>query len=407
MLPQTIHVKPEVRSFDTDDARWDAIRARRADADGAFVYAVRTTGVYCRPVCRSRMPLRKNVIFFDTATAAQRAGFRACRRCKPDAVAPREPHLAAILRACRIIDGSSTPPPLEELARTTGLSPWHFQRVFKRLIGVSPKQYAMGRRLGRLRSTLRRSPRVTDAIHAAGFQNSSRAYDRATNGLGVSPASLLRRGRGLTLRWTTVESRLGRVLVAATPKGVCFISLGLSESQLEQRLREEFPHAATERGGANIDRYAASVRRFADDPRLPLDLPLDIIGTAFQQRVWRELRRIPSGSTRSYKQVARKLGDESAVRAVAAACARNPVALAIPCHRVARSDGQLAGYRWGIERKRQLLDAERRAVAEARRAADDARGASATPSEPTTQVVGRGRKQHRNVRASAANEVLA
>lgn len=362
MLPQTISLNREVPSFDTDDARWDAIRARREDADGAFVYAVRTTGVYCRPVCRSRLPLRKNAIFFDTAGAAHRAGFRACRRCKPDAAAPREPHLSAILRACRIIDASSTPPPLEELARTTGLSPWHFQRVFKRLIGVSPKQYAIGRRLDRLRSTLRRSPRVTDAVHAAGFQTSSRAYDRATNGLGLTLASLLRRGQGLALRWTTVNSRLGRVLVAATRKGVCFISLGLSESELEQRLRETFPLAHVERGGASIDRYAARVRRFANDPSLPLDLPLDVLGTAFQQRVWRELRRIPSGSTRTYKEVARKLGDESASRAVAAACASNPVALAVPCHRVVRRDGQLAGYRWGIERKRQLLEAERASV---------------------------------------------
>ncbi|MCC7292173.1 MAG: bifunctional DNA-binding transcriptional regulator/O6-methylguanine-DNA methyltransferase Ada [Phycisphaerales bacterium] len=363
MLPQTIPFMSEIRSFNTDDARWDAIRARRPEADGAFVYAVRTTGVYCRPACRSRLPLRKNVLYFETADAAHRAGFRACRRCKPDSAAPREPHLPAMLRACRVIDESPTPPPLAELARATGLSPSHFQRVFKRVVGVSPKQYAIGRRLERLRSTLRRSSRVTDAIHAAGFQCSSRAYDRSTNGLGETPTAYARRGRGLTLRWTTFGSRLGRVLVAATRKGVCFIALGLSESELVQRLREAFPLAQAERGGANIDRYAASVRRFADDSSLPLDLPLDIIGTAFQQRVWRELRRIPSGTTRSYKEVARQLGDESASRAVAAACASNPVALAIPCHRVVRSGGQLAGYRWGIERKRQLLDRERQAAA--------------------------------------------
>lgn len=351
--------------YRTDAARWQAVRRRDTRADGSFVYAVRTTGVYCRPSCRVRLARRENIRFHATPAAAEQAGFRACKRCRPNAAERRHPHAAAIATACRAIAASAaqdeSPPDLNALARAARLSPWHFHRVFKALTGVTPKAYAAAQRAHFVRATLPRSRSVTAALYEAGFRSQGRFYASAQDVLGMQPRAYRAGGKGEAIRYATARCALGMLLVAATGRGLCAIALGDDAPTLVRELRTRFPQAelaASDRAFARVvARVVASIAR----PAAGLDLPLDIQGTAFQQRVWRQLRKIPCGTTRSYAQLAVDLGQPTATRAVARACAANTLTLAIPCHRVVRSDGSLSGYRWGVERKAQLLRAERAA----------------------------------------------
>lgn len=339
---------------------WSAVVGRDRRFDGRFVYAVRSTGVYCRPSCPSRRPAVENVVFFDTAATAERAGFRACKRCRPRAAGGRAGAADAVRAAAEYIDAHADERiTLAALARLTGVSPFHLQRVFRRELGVSPREYQEARRLERLRAQLRRGDTVSRATYEAGFGSPSRVYEQAGAKLGMTPAAYRRGGDGVRIRFAVVPSPLGKLLIAATPDGVCTVNLGDDEAQLERRLRAEFPRARVERDedgslAALADRVLAHLR--GDGPSH--DLPLDVRGTAFQQRVWRALLAIPYGETRSYAEVAASIGRPSATRAVARACATNPVAVVIPCHRVVRSDGGLGGYAGGIERKVKLLEIE-------------------------------------------------
>ncbi|MFX1355017.1 MAG: bifunctional DNA-binding transcriptional regulator/O6-methylguanine-DNA methyltransferase Ada [Promethearchaeota archaeon] len=344
--------------YSTERSRWDALVQRDPQADGAFLYGVRTTGVYCRPACSSRLPNRDNVRFFDSFEEAERAGYRPCRRCTPNAPARQEPQREAVLRACQIIDEAEEPPTLADLARAVGLSPSYLHRVFKRIVGVTPKQYAMEKRLERVRDTLEKSSTVTDAIYEAGFASSSRFYERAADTLGMKPSAYQNGGQGARIRYGIGHSSLGWVLVAATDVGICTIELGDTPEALVESLRARFSEAERVDGDAGFAARMAQVLSFLDAPQEGLDLPLDIRGTAFQRRVWLALREIAPGSTASYGEVAARIGQPKAARAVAQACASNPIAVAIPCHRVVRADGRLGGYRWGKERKRLLLERE-------------------------------------------------
>lgn len=342
-----------------DDARWRAVMHRDASADGAFVYAVRTTGVYCRPGCAARLPRRENVSFHENCEAAERAGFRPCKRCRPDQASLAERRASAIATACRGIEQaireSGEIPSLDALAKTAGLSRFHFHRLFKSLTGVTPKAYAAACRRGRVQQALNQSATVTEAIYS-GFNSNGRFY--AANPLGMTPKQFRAKGQGTEIRFALGECSLGSVLVAATDKGVCSILLGDDPGVLLRDLEERFQNAQFIGGDGNFEKTVAAVVGFVENPRLGLNLPLDVRGTAFQQRVWRALRDIPAGSTASYAEIAQRIGKPKSVRAVAQACAANPVAVAIPCHRVVRSGGALSGYRWGIERKRALLDRE-------------------------------------------------
>ncbi|HEU0277431.1 MAG TPA: bifunctional DNA-binding transcriptional regulator/O6-methylguanine-DNA methyltransferase Ada [Rhodanobacteraceae bacterium] len=342
----------------TDAARWAAVVARDAQVDGRFVYAVRSTGVYCRPSCGARQPRRENVTFHAGAAEAERAGFRPCKRCHPDQPAPGARHRALIEAACRHIEQADTAPTLAELATEAGLSPFHFHRVFKTATGVTPKAYARVWRARRARQELTRVESVTDAIYAAGFQSSARFYADAPGRLGMTPTQFRAGGVRTEIRFAVGQCSLGAILVAATAKGICGISFGDDPQALVDELQERFPRARLVGGDPAFEQRVARVVGFVETPRLGLDLPLDIRGTAFQQRVWQALRAIPVGATASYSEVAMRLGAPQSARAVAAACAANPLAVAIPCHRVVRRDGGLSGYRWGVERKRALLARE-------------------------------------------------
>ena len=344
----------------TDErARWAAVLRRDPAADGTFFYAVSTTGVYCRPSCPSRRPRREHVEFHATRDAAERAGFRACKRCRPNAPGVAEQRAAAIARACRLIERAEEPPSLDTLAAAAGMSRFHFHRVFKSLTGVTPKAYAAAHRARRVRHELGRSPSITDAIYRAGFNSNSRFYASAPAVLGMTPTTFRRGGAGLVIHRAFGKSSLGVVLVAATEKGVCAIMLGDDRAALAQDLAGRFPQAAIIAGAGRFARLVANVVALIESPARSVQLPLDVRGTAFQERVWQALCRIPPGSTASYSDIARRIGAPRAVRGVARACADNPVAVAIPCHRVVRADGALAGYRWGLERKRVLLDREK------------------------------------------------
>jgi AraC family transcriptional regulator of adaptative response/methylated-DNA-[protein]-cysteine methyltransferase len=339
---------------------WAAVAARDRRYDGRFVYAVRTTGVYCRPSCPSRRPAAANVAFYDDAADAERAGFRACKRCEPRANGALIGAAAKVRVAAAFIDTHvDARITLSTLARETGLSPFHLQRVFRRELGVTPREYQQARRLDRLRAQLRRGETVSRATYEAGFGSPSRIYEQAGPRLGMTPAVYRRGGQGLHIRFAVVPSPLGQLLVAASQNGVCAVSLGDTGAQLERRLRDEFPRAVIEpdEDGALATlagRVLAHIR--GDGPAH--DLPLDVRGTAFQQLVWRTLLAIPYGETRSYAQVAAAIGQPAATRAVAKACAANPVAIVIPCHRVVRSDGGLGGYAGGVDRKERLLEIE-------------------------------------------------
>jgi len=348
----------------TSDAtrQWRIVLARDRRFDGAFVYAVRSTGIYCRPSCPSRRPRRAVVQFYPIPEAAEAAGFRACRRCRPTQVPAADPAVPVVRELCRAIEAHpDAPADLATLARRAGLSPHQLLRAFRRVLGVSPKAYGDARRVARLKESLKRHRHVSPAIYDAGYGSSSRVYERAAGALGMTPATYRRGGRGATIRYTVAPSPLGNLLVAATERGVCRISLGDAATPLERDLRAEFPAATIQRdaGAGALTTWVQRILRHLEGRAPHLDLPLDIRATAFQLRVWTELRRIPYGATRSYRAVARAIGRPRATRAVARACATNPVCLAIPCHRVVREDGALGGYRWGVERKRALLDRER------------------------------------------------
>lgn len=345
--------------FATDERRWTAVVERDAAAEGAFFYAVRSTGVVCRPGCASRTPKRANVAFFDTLEEAERAGYRRCKRCTPGERS-RQEHLAEqVVRACRRLEAEEPEPTLDALAAEAGLSRAHFQRAFKRVVGVTPKQYARTKRSERFRAGLARAGSVTEAIYDAGFGSSSRAYEDAGARLGMTPSAYRAGAAGLTLRYGVAACSLGWVVVAASERGVCAIEFGDDPAELTTRLRDRFPGGRLDEGGPDFVRVVEQVVAFVEAPSVGLDLPLDIIGTAFQQRVWDALRQVPPGSTIGYAELAARIGRPEAARAVAGACAANGLAVAVPCHRVVRADGQLSGYRWGVERKRALLDRER------------------------------------------------
>jgi len=341
-----------------DDVRWAAFRTRDGSADGTFVAAVRTTEIYCRPSCPARKPKRENVAFYDTGEDARHAGFRPCRRCRPDESGPDEARTAAVERACRLIESAESPPGLHALARAAGLSPFHFHRVFKSVTGVTPRAYAGARRAERAAANLREGASVTRAAYEAGYGASSRFYAEAPARLGMSPKTYRAGGPGEAIRFAVAGSALGMVLVAATERGVCAILLGEESDALVRDLRDRFPRAALTGGEPGFEALVARVVGLVERPGGGVDLPLDIVGTAFQQRVWGALRAIPPGTTASYAEVARAVGQPGAVRAVARACGANALAVAIPCHRVVRSDGALSGYRWGVARKRSLLARE-------------------------------------------------
>ncbi|WP_299864107.1 bifunctional DNA-binding transcriptional regulator/O6-methylguanine-DNA methyltransferase Ada [uncultured Roseobacter sp.] len=341
-------------------ARWQAVLARDASSLPPFFYAVTTTGIYCRPDCPSRRPHEKNVAFFDHAEEARAAGYRACKRCKPDET-PRDAVMAEkITAACREIEEAEEEPGLEALATSCGLSVFHFHRLFKAQTGVTPKAYARAHRMQKVRQGLNGdAPSVTSAMYDAGFNSSSRFYETATQALGMSPSAYRNGGRNTRILFAVGECALGSVLVACSQKGVCAILLGDTPEKLLDDLQSMFPQAELIGGDAAFEALVARVVGFVDAPRIGLDLPLDIQGTAFQERVWQALRDIPAGQTASYREIAETIGAPSSFRAVAQACGANPLAVAIPCHRVVRSDGGLSGYRWGIARKQRLLSVEK------------------------------------------------
>ncbi|MDQ2890522.1 MAG: bifunctional DNA-binding transcriptional regulator/O6-methylguanine-DNA methyltransferase Ada, partial [Gemmatimonadota bacterium] len=345
-------------SASTDDARWAAVTQRDATADGTFYYSVRTTGVYCRPSCGSRLARRENVRFHTTRVDAERGGFRPCKRCRPNERSLAEQHGVVVASACRSIERAERAPTLEALASAANMSRFHFHRVFRAITGVTPKAYSTACRARRVREELSQVPRtgtVTRAIYEAGFNSSGRFYAASGAVLGMTPTDFRSGGKGAAVRFAVGECSLGSVVVAATERGVCAILLGDDPEALVRDLQDRFPNAQLIGGDTQFEQLVAKVVGFVETPALGLDLPLDVRGTAFQQRVWQALREIPAGSTLSYSEVASRIGAPRAVRAVAQACASNSIAVAIPCHRVVRSDGALSGYRWGVERKRALL----------------------------------------------------
>ena len=344
-----------------DEQRWTAVQQREKAADGSFFYCVKTTGVYCRPSCASRPARRENVAFYATCEEAERAGFRPCKRCRPNEKSLTEQQAELVAKACRLIEESDGTPRLEELAAAAGMSRFYFHRVFKAATGVTPRAYAAAHRAQRVREELGRSRTVTEAIYGAGFNSGSRFYEASPEILGMTPTDFREGGRLATIRFAVGECSLGSILVAATGRGVCAILLGDDPEVLVHDLQDRFPQAELVGGDRKFEELVARVVSFVEAPSRGLDLPLDVRGTAFQQRVWQALRTVPAGQTVSYAQIASSIGAPKAVRAVAQACGANPLAVAIPCHRVVRHDGAISGYRWGVERKRALLDREAQA----------------------------------------------
>lgn len=342
----------------TDEQRWTAVLRRDSAADGAFVYSVKSTGIYCLPSCPSRTARRENVAFHDTCADAEKAGFRPCKRCRPQGGTSRARQAAAVTAACRRIEAAEEVPDLDTLAAQAGLSRFHFHRVFKRLTGLTPKAYAAAHRAERIRGGLPGCRTVTEALYEAGFQSNGRFYAESARLLGMKPEIFRRGGPGEIIRFAIGACSLGAILVASSEKGICSILIGDDPEALASDLQDRFPKAEIIGDDSGFEETVAKVVGFVEAPGIGLDLPLDIRGTAFQQRVWQALQEIPAGSTATYTEIARKLGAPEAVRAVAGACAANRIAVAVPCHRVVRTDGGLAGYRWGVARKRELLRRE-------------------------------------------------
>ena len=341
------------------DPRWTAVRARDAGADGRFFYSVASTGVYCRPSCGARTPRPENVSFHASRTDAEAAGFRPCKRCRPDLPPLAERQAAMVAALCRQIDDADTLPSLDALAASAGCSRFHLLRVFRAHTGLTPRAWAAARRAERLRERLADGASVTEAIVDAGYGSTSRVYEKSARPLGMTPRRYRAGGADTDIRFAIAQCALGALLVAASPQGVCAIALGDDADALARELQDRFPQARLSGDDADFARLVAQVVGFVEAPRIGLALPLDIRGTAFQQRVWAALRAIPPGQTLSYAELAQRIGAPAAVRAVASACAANTLAVAVPCHRVVRTDGSLSGYRWGVARKRALLDRER------------------------------------------------
>lgn len=342
----------------TSDPRWSSVVARDAGMDGKFYYSVKTTGVYCRPSCGSRRPRPENVGFFPTTEEAESAGFRPCKRCKPDQPPLSEQHAKLVISLCRQIEAADTAPSLEVLARSAQMSAFHLHRVFKAVTGMTPKAYAVAHRASRVREELTHRETVTDAIYGAGYNSAGRFYEESNLLLGMTPQEFRAGGANTIIRFAIGQCSLGAILVAASERGICAILLGDDPDTLIRDLQDRFAKADLLGGDTEFEQLVAKVVGFVEMPKLGLDLPLDIRGTAFQQRVWRALRKIPPGSTVNYSEVARRIGAPKAARAVANACAANILAVAIPCHRVVRNDCSLSSYRWGVERKLALIDRE-------------------------------------------------
>jgi AraC family transcriptional regulator, regulatory protein of adaptative response / methylated-DNA-[protein]-cysteine methyltransferase len=345
-----------------EETCWQAVSERDAAYNGSFVFGVRSTGIYCRPGCPARRPRRDQVVFFRDGSAAREAGFRACRRCKPD-----EPlHTADrwVEEARRILEQSEEPVPLAELARRVGASLYHLQRIFKAATGLTPRQYGAAQRMERLKSRLQTGQDVTTALYEAGFSSPSRLYEDARQKLGMTPGAYRNGGKGMRIRYTTFDTPLGRMLLAATEHGVCKISFGKDDNDLVRQLEDEFPQASGDRDEHGLGAWAECLNDYLEGRISQFDLPLDPHGTVFQQQVWAALRQIPYGETRTYAQIAQTIGQPTAVRAAAHAIASNPLAVVTPCHRVVRTDGGLGGYHWGMERKKALLKREHEGVEE-------------------------------------------
>ncbi|KIO47929.1 bifunctional DNA-binding transcriptional regulator/O6-methylguanine-DNA methyltransferase Ada [Nitrosospira sp. NpAV] len=360
--------KAQLAASTVNDPRWASVAARNPEADGSFYYAVKTTGVYCRPSCAARLARPENIGFYTTREEAEKAGFRPCKRCQPDRPSLLEQYAAKVTQACRIIETSETAPGLEDLARYVGASPYHFHRVFRQITGLTPKQYAAAQREKRVRHELGyggADGTVTDAIFDAGYSSNSRFYEKSNKILGMTPSRYRAGGADAEIRFAIGECSLGSILVAQSERGICAIFLGDDPGKLARDLQDSFPHANLIGGDGDFEQLVANVVGFIEAPDIGLDLPLDIRGTTFQQRVWQVLREIPVGETASYTDIAKRIGSPKAMRAVAQACATNALAVAIPCHRVVRHDGALSGYRWGVERKRALLEKEAEGVAQA------------------------------------------
>jgi AraC family transcriptional regulator of adaptative response/methylated-DNA-[protein]-cysteine methyltransferase len=347
-------------SFSTDEARWRAVERRDAGGDGRFWYSVETTGVYCRPSCAARLPRRENVRFHGSPAEAERVGFRPCKRCRPNEASLAERRAAIVANACRAIEHADGVPSLAALAKAAGMGRFHFHRIFKACTGLTPKAYADAHRGRRAREELSRRGTITEAIYGSGFNSSGRFYATASDLLGMTPKQFRAGGRGATIRFAVGQCWLGAILVAASDRGICAIRFGDDPDALLRGLKDAFPEAELAGADPSFERLVASVVGLIETPASGSSLPLDVRGTAFQQRVWQALREIPVGSTATYAEIARRIGRRKAVRAVAQACAANEIAVAIPCHRVVRTDGSLSGYRWGVERKRALLERESR-----------------------------------------------
>lgn len=346
------------RTTTENDPRWSAVLARDPRADGQFVYAVKTTGIYCRPSSLARLPKPENVEFFDTAEQAQAAGYRPSKRAAADQTDVTAQHSALVATACRQIESAESLPSLKELAEVAGMSSFHFHRIFKAITGLTPKGYATGHRSRKVRERLEDGNSVTDALYDAGFNSNSRFYESADNLLGMKPGDYRAGGLNADIRFAVGQCSLGAILVAQSNRGVCAILLGDNPDALVHDLQDKFPRANLIGADHDFEQLIAKVVGFIEAPAIGLDLPLDLRGTAFQQRVWMALQEIPAGSTASYAEIAQRIGAPKSFRAVAQACGANSLAVAIPCHRVVRSDGNLSGYRWGVERKRQLLERE-------------------------------------------------
>lgn len=348
-----------MKPYTTSEQRWQAVQARDGNATGHFVYAVRTTGIYCRPGCKARMAKRENVEFYSDAAAAEAAGYRACKRCTSASRATATRRSELVTRACRLLEGDEISPNLEQLSAQLAVSPFHLHRLFKAETGLTPKAYASAFRARRLREHLENDQRsVTDAIYDAGYNSNSRFYESAEQRLGMRPKAYRAGGQGATIRFALGQCSLGAILVAQSEKGICAILLGDDPEPLLHALQDQFPNARLIGGDNEYERVVAEVVGFVEAPALGLALPLDVQGTAFQERVWQALREVPAGCRVSYTDIAERIGAPKAVRAVAMACAANRIAVAIPCHRVVRRDGDISGYRWGVERKQQLLKRE-------------------------------------------------
>jgi AraC family transcriptional regulator, regulatory protein of adaptative response / methylated-DNA-[protein]-cysteine methyltransferase len=348
--------------FAHDDVRWAAVMARDKQADGKFFYSVATTSVFCRPSCPSRAAKRSNVRFHDTCAEAEAAGFRACKRCRPGDAPLNDRNAALAAAACRAIESADVAPSLHELAAQSGLSPFHFHRLFKTVSGLTPKAYATAHRHMRIRDRLPKSATVTGAVYASGYNSNGRFYANAKDVLGMTPANYKSGGANADVMFAIATCTLGAILVAATRKGVAAILLGDDAEVLLRDLQDRFPKANLIGGDKPFENVVARSIRLVEDPARAADLPLDVQGTVFQHKVWAALKSIPAGTTVSYADVAKSIGAPKSVRAVARACGANPVAVAIPCHRVVRTDGSLSGYRWGLERKRKLMDREAAAI---------------------------------------------